>query len=190
MPKDNTMEEIKKALRELTESQKETQQEIIALTAKTDREIRNVNKMVGELTNGWGKFVEGLVEPSAVKLASSLGIELKRVYRRVEAKRRREKIEVDLIIEGKRNGKGVLLVVEAKSHFEPDDMEYFLHWFLRFFDLFDIYKGYEVMGAVASPRFGNGTEKYAQREGLWVFVASGDMMKILNPKGFKPKVLV
>jgi hypothetical protein len=81
-------------------------------------------------------------------------------------------------------------VVEAKSHFESDDMEYFFSWFLDFFEFFDIYKDYEVMGIVASPRFGNGVDKYAQKRGLWVLVPSGEVMKVINPKGFKPKVLM
>jgi hypothetical protein len=190
MPMDEIMEEIKRILRELAESQKRTDQEIKALTKKTDQEIGKVNKMVGDLTDGWGKFVEGLIEPSAVELAAQLGINVKRVYRRVEAKRGREKIEVDLIIEGEKDNKGVLLVVEAKSHFEPDDMEDFLSWFLEFFEFFDIYKGYEVMGVVASSRFGDGVDRRAQREGLWVLVPAGDLMKVINPKGFKPKVLM
>jgi hypothetical protein len=228
MPKDEIMEEIKRTLKELAESQKRTDQEIAKLAEsqkrtdreitklaesqkktdqeiaklvesqkRTDREIeelskevKKVNKMVGELTDGWGKFVEGLVEPSTVELASKRGIKIKRVSRRVEAKKGRRKIEADIIIEGQKNKKGVLLVVEAKSHFESDDMEYFFSWFLDFYEFFDIYKDYEVMGVVTSPRFGNGGDKYAQKKGLWVLVPSGEVMKVINPKGFKPKVLM
>jgi hypothetical protein len=186
VPKDQIMEEIKRTLRELAESQKRTDKEI----EKVNREIEKVNKMVGDLTGGWGKFVEGMVEPSCIKLATSLGVKIKRVYRRVKSQVDEEEIEVDIIIEGDRDGKATLLVVEAKSHFEPDDMEHFVGWFSRFFDFFDIYKEFEVMGVVASGRFGNGVERYAQGKGLWVLAPSGDVMKVLNPKGFKPKILV
>jgi hypothetical protein len=68
-------------------------------------------------------------------------------------------------------------------------MQKFLGWFLRFFKFFDVYKDYEGMGAVASSRFGDGVQKCAQKEGLWVLIPSGEMMKITNPKGLKPKVL-
>jgi hypothetical protein len=186
------MRQLQIAQQRLEKSQEMTDEQI-RLTSKeidkTNKEIDKLRIMVGNLTNGWGKFVEGLVEPSCVKLATSLGMKIKRVYRRVKAQVEGEEVEVDIIIEGDKNGKGTLLIVEAKSHFEPDDMQEFLGWFLRFFKFFDVYKDYEVMGAVASPRFGNGVKKRAQKEGLWVLIPSGDMMKITNPKGFKPKVL-
>jgi hypothetical protein len=160
---------------------------------KTSKKVDNLAELVGKLTNGWGKFVEGIVEPSCIKLADSLGIKVKKIHRRIDAFSGDDKIEADILIvgsSGKKDSKGSILVVEAKSHFEPDDMQYFLGWFVRFFEFFDEYKGYEVMGVVASPRFGNGVEKYAQRQGLWVLSASGDMMKLLNDlEKFKPKIL-
>jgi hypothetical protein len=192
MPKDKIMEEIKKALKELAESQKKTDKEIADLgkeVNKLGKEVNKVNKMVGDLTDGWGKFVEGLVEPAAVELAGKLGLKVNRVYRRVQARKGDRQIEVDIIIEGRKDERGILLVVEAKSHFEPDDMQDFLLWFSDFFEFFDIYRDYEVMGVVASPRFGNGVDRYAQKEGLWVLVPSENTMKVSNPEGFKPKIL-
>jgi uncharacterized protein YoxC len=199
MPKDKVMEEIKKTLKELAESQKKTDKEIATLgkelnklgkeVNKLGKEVDKVNKMVGDLTDGWGKFVEGLVEPAVVELANKLGLKVNRVYRRVQTRKDNRQIEVDIIIEGRKDKRGILLVVEAKSHFEPDDMQDFLSWFLDFFEFFDIYRDYEVMGVVASPRFGDGVDKYAQKEGLWVLLPSENTMKISNPEGFKPKIL-
>jgi hypothetical protein len=192
-------EEIWKILERITKQQEEANkrqdridQEIEKVNQEIDKvnkEIDKVNKMVGDLTDGWGKSVEGLVEPTVVELASKLGLKVNRVYRRVQARKGNRQIEVDIIIEGHKDKRGILLVVEAKSYFEPDDMQDFLSWFSDFFEFFDIYRDYEVMGVVASPRFGDGVDRYAQREGLWVLVPSENTMKISNPEGFKPKIL-
>jgi hypothetical protein len=42
--------------------------------------------MVGDLTDGRGKFGEGIVEPFCIKLVTSLGMKIKRVYRRVKVR--------------------------------------------------------------------------------------------------------
>jgi hypothetical protein len=190
MAQKKTDEQLKKTdeqLKRTDEQLKRTDEQVM----RTSKKVDNLAELVGKMTNGWGKFVEGMIEPSCVKLAESLGIKVKKIHRRIEAYYGDEEIEADILIVGSsRDGKGRILVVEAKSHFEPDDMQYFLSWFVRFFEFFDEYKGYEVMGVVASPRFGNGVEKYAQRQGLWVLCASGDIMRLVNPKEFKPKILV
>jgi hypothetical protein len=173
---------LAKEMRQLSASQEKTGEEI----RKTGEEIEKVNKMVGDLTSGWGKFVEGLIEPSGIKLAHDLGINIRRVLRRVKAFWDEKETEVDIILEGERNGKRTLLVIDVKSDYEPSDMRHFLNWFKHFFNYFDIYRDYEVLVAVAASRFGNGVEVNVLKKGFYLMTPQDNIMKITSPK--KPMI--
>ncbi|MEW6102928.1 MAG: hypothetical protein AB1630_03775, partial [bacterium] len=73
--------------------------------------------------------------------------------------------------------------------FEPSDMSYFLNWYKRFFDFFKFYRDCEIIAAVAGGRFGGGVELNAQKEGLFVLAPSHGIIKVLNPRDFKPAIL-
>ncbi|MEW6607436.1 MAG: hypothetical protein AB1414_08280 [bacterium] len=118
--------------------------------------------MVEEMTGGLGKFVEGFVEPRTIRLAKTLNIKISEIRRRVKGfysvNGSEESREIDIIIVGERKNKKTALVVEAKTTFEPNDMSYFLDWYKRFFDFFEFYQDYEIIGAVAGGRFGEGVK--------------------------------
>ncbi|MEW6621202.1 MAG: hypothetical protein AB1422_18035, partial [bacterium] len=105
-------------------------EEVTGGLGKTDsqlsKEIKNVSKMVGEMTGGLGKFVEGLVEPRTIRLAKTLNIKISEIRRRVKGfysvNGTEESREIDIIIVGERKNKKTALVVEAKTTFEPNDM--------------------------------------------------------------------
>jgi hypothetical protein len=173
-----------KEMRQLQASQDKTDKEINRIS----KEIDKVNKMVGNLTDGWGKLIEGLVEPSAIRLAKELGIKVKGVLRRVEKILDTRKVEVDIIIEGIKEDRSTLLVVDIKSNYEPSDMKDFLDWYKDFFDFFDNYRTYEVLTAIAAVRFGKGVDIFALKSGFYVMIPEDNIMKINSPK--KVKVLV
>ncbi|MEW6103981.1 MAG: hypothetical protein AB1630_09275, partial [bacterium] len=103
------IEELFIGIRELKESQKKTDVQLQRTEKELSKEIKNVNKMVGEMTGGLGKFVEGLVEPRAIRLAKSLNIKISEIHRRVKGfyslNGTEEEREADIIIVGERNNK-------------------------------------------------------------------------------------
>lgn len=152
-------------------------------------EQRNTNKMVGQLTDSWGKFVEGLVAPSIPQLFKKLGIRMPTIYQRAKAERNGDYLEIDVLAEGMRkDGRDILILTEVKSNLRIQDVDDALENFRTFFKYFRKYKGMEFIAAVAAIRLESDVQKYAQRHGLYVLSPSGNTMKILNPKGFKPKV--
>ncbi len=70
-------------IKELRESQK-----------KTDEQLK---KMIGELTDGWRKFVEGLVEPSVREVFKEVGIEVRETFQRPTASINGRNLEIDIV---------------------------------------------------------------------------------------------
>ncbi|MEW5694295.1 MAG: hypothetical protein AB1765_13500, partial [Candidatus Hydrogenedentota bacterium] len=109
--------EIDKLAKEADERSKRTDDEIDRLTKKTDAEIEKVNKMVGDLTDGWGKFVEGLVEPAIWVLFKRLGYKINKTLQRASSNVNGRNLEIDILAIGKnRDGEDIVLVIEVKSN--------------------------------------------------------------------------
>ncbi len=149
--------------------------------AETDRQIR---KLSGELGMEWGRMVEALVEPAALRLFQDRGIEVRYVFRRAKAKIDGRVMELDLLLE---NGDTVV-VVEVKSRLKRDDVDRFLERLAKFLEFFSRYRGYRVYGGVAGLDVSADVARYAYRQGLFVINAVGDgVAQILNDEGFSPK---
>lgn len=170
----------------LIEEQRKTDEQM----RKTDKEIDKVNKMVGNLTDGWGKFVEGLVAPSVPKLFKTYGIHIEQLSQRTKRILNGETYEVDILSKGKRdNKKEVIILTSVKSNLKKEDIDDLLEDMKEnFFKFFKEYKGKEVICSIAGIRLQTGIEKYAEKCGLYILAPSGDTMKILNREGFKPKI--
>ncbi|HID26698.1 MAG TPA: DUF3782 domain-containing protein [Methanosarcinales archaeon] len=175
-----TDEEIKK----LTESQKKTDEQL----KKTDKQIKNLGKEIGKFTDGWGRFVEGIVAPSIPKLFFELGFVISETHHRAKSRKDGMEMEIDLLALGKQKNKEFVLVAEVKSTLKVGDVQEFIEELDHFFEFFEGYRGKELIGIVCGVSLVKGVEKYAEREGLFVLSPSGDSMKILNKKDFKPKI--
>ena len=84
-------------IKELQESQKKTDEQL----KKTDKQLKETDKqlkkMIGELTDGWGKFVEGLVEPSVREVFKEVGIEVRETFQRPTASINERNLEIDIV---------------------------------------------------------------------------------------------
>lgn len=208
------MKEIRVAIKDLIERQKKTKEEQMKIgkeqrraeearrraeeaRRKTEEEIRETSKkireigiMVGNLTDGWGKFVEGLVEPSIPRLFRELGIEITGLSQRARKRKADMELEIDLLATGKRrtNGEDVIIAVEAKSNLRVREVEDFIENLKTFFDFFNEHRGKELIGVVSGVRLTTGAKRYAEKEGLYILGPSDETMIVLNKEGFKPKI--
>ncbi len=80
-----------------------------------------------------------------------------------------------------------LAAVEVKSRFRSGDLERVEEKLRKFKGAFPQYKDYKVYGAVAAIKYDAGLERLAAKCGLFVFQPSGEIMRLVNKKGFKPK---
>jgi len=172
--------ETTEQIRELRESQKKTDEQL----RKTDEQLRRSDEKVNKLTDSWGRFVEGMVSPSAEEFMRKKGFSDVHVTHRYKASRDGKNAEYDTLVIS-RKGK-IILLVSAKTHARSQDVDELLED-MRNFEFFmgDDYAGYTLCGAIAGMSFGEGVEKYAKRKGLIVFKVSGDTMRAEEPKKLK-----
>ncbi|MEW6686093.1 MAG: DUF3782 domain-containing protein [Candidatus Edwardsbacteria bacterium] len=183
---------IRRILKELAISQKKTEAEIDKLResqTKTDEQLKKTDKQIGNLTDGWGKFVEGLVEPSVPKLFSLIGIQVTRSYSRALSHLNGRELEIDILCIGKQNRrKDFVIAVEVKSLLGIKEVKICLEHLAHFFEFFKEYEGWNLVGVVAGVRVPKLVKEYAEAKGLYVLAPSGETMEILNQKDFKPRI--
>ena len=180
---DRKFKETDRKFKETEEFLKEQFGETDRKFKETDRKIAEVTKAIGDLGGKWGRFVEGLLEPAVKRLFAERGIEIDRIYRRVEAFRNSHRMEIDIL--GVNGDYAVL--IEAKSTLGIEDVDEHIERLTSFREYFPEYGTRKVVGAVAGIVIQEGVDRYAYRQGLFVIGQSGDTVKILNDEKFQPK---
>jgi len=171
------------------EQLRKTDEQLRRADKELSEQIKRLGKQIGDLTNGWGKFVLGLTEPGIEKCLKEIGFSL---YGIVSPKERRidnKEYEIDLLCPSSLNGKTVMIVIEAKSYVNQKKVADFIEKLKRFREFFPEYRrDIEIIGAIAGIRLASGIKELILKEGLYLFSASGEVMKNLTPAGFKPKL--
>ncbi len=181
---DKKFEEIRKGFKEIKEEQRKTDEQM----KKTDEKLKRMIERVEDVSNGYGRFLEGMVFPSAVKYFFDAGFKIESASSEKKLFREDKSVlaEYDAFIESRLNGKRYVLIGEAKSYCEKKDVADFIDRIKRIREKreFDDVIG---LGFIAAANYGKGAKEYAISEGLYVFKVADDVMKIEVPKGFKAR---
>ena len=186
---DEQIRELAKRIRELSE---ETDRKIRQLGEETDRKImklgEELRKRIGDLTDAQGLFWESVSESGIKKFLEDRGYQIKRILRHVEAKTSRgEEGEFDIIFEAQKNGEVESFIVEVKSTAHAGYINEFIEKLRSIFDFFPEFRGKKIWGVFSSGRYGDGTERYAIKNGLITFGVSGEVVYVLNaPDEIRP----
>jgi vacuolar-type H+-ATPase subunit I/STV1 len=176
------MAELREGIKELRERQKKTDEQI----KKTDEQINKLTKTVHSVSDG-GRFVEGIVSPSAVKYFFEFGYKIKDVAMRRQILQDRIVIaEFDTFIESYYNGKKYFLIGEAKTHCTSEDVRDFIERIEKLREL-KIYEDAVIIGFVAAISYARGVDKNIIKRGLYLFKITDDIMELQVPKDFVPK---
>ena len=136
---------------------------------ENDRRFRETDKAIKELatlfTGQWGKLIEALVKPSALKLFQERGVNVTETYQRVESYRNGSQMEIDILLA---NGQEAV-VIEVKTTLNVADVRTFLDDLARFTFFFPRYKGLKLYGGMAGRQIEEGADRFAYRHGLFVF---------------------
>ena len=166
-------------------------QEVWALFKETDKKIAEVSKTaklafdsVTALTGKWGRFVEGLIAPGTISMFKERGIEVEKIYQRVKAHKDGKEMEIDILAINKEYA----VLIEAKSTLGIEDVNEHIKRLKAFKKFFPEYSARKVIGAVAGIVIEEGADRFAYRQGLFVIGQTGETVKILNDKTFKPKI--
>lgn len=174
------MKETDRKMQETDRQMKETDWRLEKLFRETDesinktsKQIEETNKRYGGFTNEFGKMIENLCKPAALKIFKAEGIDIDHVY---EGSRRErvgeEEMEVDALLCNRTEA----VAVEVKTTCFKKDVDYFLKKMKKFKKIFHEFEGKKVYVAITAMRFANGSEKYAQRKGLYVLSPLSDGM--------------
>src|SRR5256712_12322594 len=130
-----TDQELKEMLADLIASQKETDRILKESAVRTDREIRQVNKQLGELGNKFGSFTEGMAFPSMEKILRNR-FKMDVVALRAKSRQNGHSIEIDVMAydNGSRNE---VYLVEVKSHLTRESIDQMIETIERFPTFFD-----------------------------------------------------
>jgi hypothetical protein len=181
--------ENQKQFKEIQQEFRVMQQEISSQTAKVQQEISNLSKNVGGLNNSIGKITEAMFAPEISEKFNKLGynFSLSTTSRNKEFTENKQIIaEADIFLE---NG-SVAIIIEIKTEITTTHID-------EHIERINIIKEHmnkrndnrSLLGAVAGTIINNDTIKYAQKNGLFVLVQSGESVKIVDiPEGFKPGI--
>ena len=167
-------------LRELAESQKETDKKF----QETDLKIKEVTQSIGKLGNRLGDFIEDALRPSVVRLFQQRGIDVHEVHQNIKSNRGDEGLEIDLLVVNNHE----IVAVECKSNLSVDDVNDHLERLAKLKRLLPSYTDKRVLGAVASMAIADNVAQYAYRKGLYLIGQSGDHLEIRNPEHFVAKI--
>ena len=181
---DKKFQETDQKIKETDRILKEKFQETDKIFRKTEEEVEKTTRAVYALTGKWGKFVEGLIAPSVVKLFRERGIEIDTIYQRVKKRKNGLGIEIDILAI---NGQYAVLI-EAKSTLRIEDVDDHLKRLGKFKGFFSEYQDRKVIGAIGGLVIEEQADKYAYRKGLFIIAESGEQVTILNDKAFKPRI--
>ncbi|MGK7942892.1 MAG: DUF3782 domain-containing protein [Microcystaceae cyanobacterium] len=149
--------------------------------AQLEKTVERTAKAVDSLTTRWGRFVEELVEPGAIRLFQARGLDVTQTFSRGKVAKQGVAMEIDILAV---NGTD-LVAVECKSRLSKDDVDYFMEKLKLFKQAFPQYQSFDVYGAVAGIEIDEGIDRYAYKKGLFVIKPSGDMVEIVNNAQFQ-----
>ena len=171
---------IEKSRLEFDERLKKSQKE-------SEKNRRDFNKRLGQITGTWGKFVAEMVKPRIIKLFKDKGIPIKTTLQNVVGLLGDENYyEIDLLLINSK----IAVAVEIKSSLSVDDVKEHLERLEKIQKVqperIDL-SGATLMGAVAGMIVENDADKYAYKQGLYVLRQKGNLVEIMNDDKFKPK---
>ncbi|MFQ5976326.1 MAG: DUF3782 domain-containing protein [Candidatus Hydrothermarchaeales archaeon] len=173
-----------KETREMFKEAEKRSKEADRRSEEAEKRSKELDKKIEALTGKWSKFVEGLIAPAAEKLFKKCGIEVDTIYQRVRKHKNGKQIEIDILAI---NGEYAVLI-EAKSTLGVGDVNEHIKRLKKFKGFFPEYRDRKVVGAVAGIVIEEGADKYAYNNGMYVIGQSGETVRILNDRRFKPKV--
>ena len=166
--------------RKIKESSEKFEREMKESHERLEKSLDKANKIVGGLGNSLGHLVEALFSPKLCEKFEELGYTFHTQARNKQFYRDVGKTllaEVDSVLE---NGEYVMLV-EVKTHLSEFFVEKHLSRIGKIRQYMDD-KGDDrkIVGAVAGGVIDEGIVEYAQSEGLYVLVQTGDIIEVAN----------
>ena len=172
--KKERIEHEKKCERERLRREEEREKERKEAQRIMRKSDDNINKMINMFTTQWGKLVEALCAPAALKLFKKSGIGIDRIYqecaRAKDPEDGHDVMEIDVLYENCQ----VMVAAEVKTTCSKSDVDEFIDKMKRFKENFPTFADKIVYGALAAIKYNQGAAEYARKKGLFVLTFSGE----------------
>jgi len=163
---------------------RETDKRMERAFQKTKQELDRIAKELNGVTDSLSRFSEQTVFPAAQRLFSERGIQLNPLYSNMEAHLEGDNMETDVI----GLGTECVVLIEVKLRLRQADVKAFCEKKLpRFFEFFPKFRQPILYGVVAGMSIDKGVDRFAYKKGLFVISQTGDNVRILNDKKFRPR---
>ncbi|MCY4523463.1 MAG: hypothetical protein OXB84_01860 [Halobacteriovoraceae bacterium] len=187
-----TFEDLQQIIRDLGESQKETDRQLKETDRRLEKRLntlsQSINETNGNFNNKWGAFIERLIAGDLVSLLEEQGIPVKQITSRKILYRedKTELGEYDLIAY---NGDAIV-VTEVKNTLTKGKIDKFLKKLESYKKKYLIYSDKKVFGAMGFLESAEDALEYAESMGLFIIRSpegKSDMSKIVNKEDFRPR---
>ncbi|MGL4595211.1 MAG: hypothetical protein ACRCUY_10815 [Thermoguttaceae bacterium] len=164
----------------LREQDTKLREQDLAEQRKIEKSLRD---RMHKLDDQWARLVESLINNQLVPLLNAAGIPVNDTLVRRKGIRNGQRYEFDIVAI---NG-DTIVVAEVKSTLRPDDVKDFVGKLPQVRTFMPEYSDKQVVGALAYISVAAAADLYAQREGLFTILATGEGATMTNPPGFKAK---
>lgn len=175
---DRKMKETDRMIKENKEGLKETRTLLDDIARQSDKRIKELDNL---FSTQWGKLIESLSTPAALKLFKDLDIGINRVYsgERKIKDNGIDKIELDIVL----CNTTVAIVVEVKTTFRKSDVSEFLKKMKTVKKYFPEFADKQLYAATAAIKYNDSSDVIAQKRGMFVIHTSGDgVFSLTEPK--------
>ena len=175
---DRRMQETDRMIKENKEGLKETRALLDDIARRSDKRIKELDNL---FSTQWGKLIESLSTPAALKLFKDLDIGINRVYsgERKIKDNGIDKIELDIVL----CNTTVAIVVEVKTTFRKSDVSEFLKKMKTVKKYFPEFADKQLYAATAAIKYNDSSDVIAQKQGMFVIHTSGDgVFSLTEPK--------
>ncbi len=181
-----TDQELKDLVAGLAVSHDRLLKELAEERRKTEREIRQVNKQLGELGNKFGSFTEGMAWPSMEKILHKR-FGMNDISPRRKAHLNGKTLEVDVLAYDNTGKRDEVYIVEIKSHLKEEAIGQLLKVIADFPRFFPDLKDRKIYGLIAAVDIPDDVRAAVIKNGLYLARLNDETFKLLVPPNFKPR---
>ncbi|QUS59981.1 DUF3782 domain-containing protein [Synechocystis sp. PCC 7338] len=183
---ETTADEVWALLRQLAESQRETDQLLQESKQETDRQIRELGKQIGGLGKKFGSFTEGLALPSMERLLQErFGMEI--ISPSVRVSKAGQHLEIDVLAYAS-GDINAAYVVEVKSHPREEFITQLKKLLQKFRTFFPEHKNKKLYGILAAVDWSPNLKELVLSEGLYVARIHDEVFELEIPPDFQPRL--
>lgn len=184
---DQELKEWIARMNDLTAEAKREQIELSKAQRETARQIKQVNKQIGEIGNKFGYFTEGMALPSMEKvLKNKFGMNA--VFPRAKYHKNGHTLEIDVLSYDSTKQNDAAYLVEVKSNLTKEAIDQLLDTIEKFPQFAPDLADRKLYGIVAAVYIPDDLRNVVLKNGLYLARISDDTFRLQVPPNFKPKV--